>query len=148
MSNTAIGFSALAGNSTGNNNTAAGIFALWNNTTGNENIALGPSALFTSRTGDNNIALGSAAGSAVNVAHNVICIGTTGADVSDSFYVGNVFETSIDPDNLPVYIDFTGRLGTPSSSRRFKRDIRPMAAHTARIALHMSVDRCLSATSE
>ena len=40
--------------------------------------------------------------------------------------MANVFETSIDPDNLPVYIDFTGRLGTPSSSRRFKDDITPM----------------------
>jgi hypothetical protein len=46
--------------------------------------------------------------------------------VSDSFYVANVFETSIDPDNLPVLIDVTGRLGTQSSSRRFKENIRPM----------------------
>jgi hypothetical protein len=30
------------------------------------------------------------------------------------------------PDNLPVHIDFTGRLGTQSSSRRFKDDITSM----------------------
>ena len=56
----------------------------------------------------------------------MICIGTTGQNVSDSFYVGNVFETFIDADNLPVRIDFRGRLGTQSSSRRFKDDIKPM----------------------
>jgi endosialidase-like protein len=56
----------------------------------------------------------------------VICIGTIGQNVNDSFYVGNVFETSIDADNLPVRIDFRGRLGTQTSSRRFKDHITPM----------------------
>jgi len=126
MSNTAIGILALSGNATGNNNTACGAFALFDNSTGNGNIALGPSALFNNRSGSNNIAVGFAAGSGVMTASNVICIGISGGDVSDSFYVANVFETSIDPDNLPVLIDVTGRLGTQSSSRRFKENIRPM----------------------
>ena len=77
-------------------------------------------------TGSNNIAVGVTAGTGVSTANNVICIGIAGANVSDSFYVANVFETSIDPDNLPVHIDFTGRLGTQSSSQRFKDDIIPM----------------------
>jgi len=126
MLNTAIGTDALAGNATGNNNTATGGFALWDNTTGNNNTALGASALFNNMTGSNNIALGATAGTGVSTASNVICIGIPGANVNDSFYVANVFETSIDPDNLPVLIDFTGRLGTPSSSRRFKDDIISM----------------------
>ena len=126
MSNTAIGILALSGNATGNNNAACGAFALFDNSTGNGNTALGPSALFNNRSGSNNIAVGFAAGSGVMTASNVICIGISGGDVSDSFYVANVFETSIDPDNLPVLIDVTGRLGTQSSSRRFKENIRPM----------------------
>ena len=77
-------------------------------------------------TGSNNIALGATAGTGVSTASNVICIGIPGANVNDSLYVANVFETSIDPDNLPVFIDFTGRLGTQSSSRRFKDDITSM----------------------
>ena len=126
MLNTATGTDALAGNATGNNNTATGGFALWDNTTGNNNTALGASALFNNMTGSNNIALGATAGTGVFTASNVICIGIPGANVNDSLYVANVFETSIDPDNLPVYIDFTGRLGTQSSSRRFKDDITSM----------------------
>ena len=124
--NTATGAFALSANAIGSNNTANGGFALWNNTTGNGNTALGASALFNNRTGSNNVALGAAAGGGVSTANNVICIGIPGGNVSNSFYVANVFETSIDPDNLPVYIDFTGRLGTPSSSRRFKDAITPM----------------------
>jgi len=126
MLNTATGTDAVAGNSTGNNNTANGGFALWNNSTGDNNTALGASALFNNMTGSNNIAVGATAGTGVSTASNVICIGIPGSNVGDSFYVGNVFETSIDPDNLPVYIDFTGRLGTPSSSRRFKDRVTSM----------------------
>jgi hypothetical protein len=126
MLNTATGAFALPGNDGGNNNTATGGFALWDNTIGNGNTAVGASALFNNSTGSNNIALGAAAGTGVSTASNVICIGISGANVSGSFYVANVFETSIDPDNLPVFIDFTGRLGTQSSSRRFKEDITPM----------------------
>jgi len=126
MLNTATGAFALPGNGSGNNNTANGGFALWDNTTGNNNTAVGASALFNNSTGSNNIALGTAAGTGVSTADNVICIGIPGGNVSGSFYVANVFETSIDPDNLPVYIDFTGRLGTQSSSRRFKEDITSM----------------------
>ena len=143
MSNTAIGILALSGNATGNNNAACGAFALFDNSTGNGNTALGPSALFNNRSGSNNIAVGFAAGSGVMTASNVICIGISGGDVSDSFYVANVFETSIDPDNLPVLIDVTGRLGTQSSSRRFKENIRPMdKASEVILALKPVTFRC------
>src|SRR5262249_38301793 len=124
--NTATGVYALIGNTVGTSNTADGTFALNSNTTGNANTAVGDQALNNSTTGSNNIALGAGAGSNVAAAHNAICIGTAGQDVRDSSYVGNVFETSVDPDDLPVLIDATGRLGTQSSSRRFKDEIRPM----------------------
>jgi uncharacterized coiled-coil protein SlyX len=124
--NTATGINALASNSGGSFNTAIGAGALLANNMGSTNTAVGDGALGADTSGSNNTALGYGAGSNVTTAHNVICIGTAGQNVSDSFYVGNVFETSIDPDNLPVRIDFTGRLGTQSSSRRFKDDIKPM----------------------
>jgi len=123
--NTAIGVVALLVNNTGSNNTAIGVGALVKDISGAANTAIGQDALANS-TGSNNIALGTTAGWNVTTAHNVICIGTTGQNVNDSFYIGNVFETSIDADNLPVRIDFRGRLGTQSSSRRFKDHIAPM----------------------
>jgi hypothetical protein len=125
FANVAIGEDALFINSSGNDNTAIGLSSLSDNTTGNGNTAVGSGALH-STTGSSNIALGAESGINVTTASNVICIGAPGANVSGSFYVANVFETSIDPDNLPVYIDFTGRLGTPASSRRFKDNIKPM----------------------
>ncbi len=124
--NTAIGYLALSTNSTSRNNTAIGSSALSINNTGSFNTADGSFALSGNTTGSDNTALGYNAGSNITTAHNVICIGTTGQNVSDSFYVANVFQTAIDPDNLPVRIDFTGRLGTQSSSRRFKDHITPM----------------------
>ena len=105
--------------------TAIGVGALGANTSGGANTAVGYGAL-TNSTGSNSIALGTNAGSNVTTANNVICIGTSGQNVSDGFYVGNVFETFIDADNLPVRIDFRGRLGTQTSSRRFKDHIAPM----------------------
>ena len=123
--NTAFGCQALFANNAGFANTALGGNALRLNTSGSDNTAVGYGAL-TNSTGGNSIALGTNAGSNVTTAHNVICIGITGQNVSDSFYVGNVFETSIDADNLPVRIDFRGRLGTQTSSRRFKDHIAPM----------------------
>src|SRR5262245_63726185 len=122
--NTAISYEALLFNGTGSTDTAVGVGALLHNNA-SSNTAVGYGAL-TNSTGSNSIALGAKAGSNVTTASNVVCIGTTGQNVNDSFYVGNVFETSIDPDNLPVLIDVTGRLGTQSSSRRFKDDVRSM----------------------
>jgi hypothetical protein len=78
-SNTAVGVSVLASNTTGDNNTAVGIHAAKDNLTGNGNtvigssalrsatavtgaVALGNSALGTSSAGNYNTALGTAAG--------------------------------------------------------------------------------------
>jgi hypothetical protein len=124
--NVAIGNESLSTNSAGHDNTACGRFALAINNTGNSNTADGSFALSRNTSGSNNTAVGYNAGSNVSTANNVICVGIAGQNVSDSFYVGNVFQTDIDADNLPVRIDVTGRLGTQSSSRRFKEDIQPM----------------------
>jgi hypothetical protein len=126
--NTANGLAALVGNTTGTANTASGVNALGSNTGGNRNTANGEGALFSNTSGTSNTALGIAAGSNVTTADNVICIGAdvTGANVSNSCYIGQIFgQTS--SGGTAVYINSNGRLGTATSSRRFKEEIKPMA---------------------
>ena len=142
--NTATGAQALQANSSGNSNTATGDQALLSNTIGNENTALGLNTLRANTMGDNNTAVGSYAlsgnttgsfniavgrfaGFNVNTANNVICIGLAGADVSDSCFIGNIRSTTTQNNNaIPVVVDTAGQLGTVSSSRRFKKQIKPM----------------------
>jgi hypothetical protein len=57
--NTAIGFDALYGNTTGYENTAVGDSALLSNTTGFANVASGDYALYSNTTGTRNTAIGS-----------------------------------------------------------------------------------------
>ncbi len=56
--NTAVGNSALAANTTGSANTATGADALSANTTGSDNTAYGYNPLFYNSTGNQNIAIG------------------------------------------------------------------------------------------
>ena len=56
--NTAVGASALAANTTGNNNTAVGQTALTTNTSGNFNTAVGRQALFANLIGTDNSGFG------------------------------------------------------------------------------------------
>jgi hypothetical protein len=125
--NTATGDRALRSNTTGEVNTATGGLALSSNTTGNFNTAIGDSALENSTTGDFNTALGSGAGVNVTTASHVIAIGNVGADVSDSCFIGNIRgKTTAQNNAVPVLIDSAGQLGTTSSSRRYKKEIKPM----------------------
>jgi uncharacterized coiled-coil protein SlyX len=127
--NTANGFAALYKNTTGTQNTAIGQLALNRNTTGSINTAVGFNALFNNTTGNNNIVLGAAAGGSITTASNVICIGTNLSvqNVSDSCFIANIRGTTTAAmDAIPVVIDSFGQLGTNSSSRRFKNDIKPM----------------------
>src|SRR6266536_3141075 len=144
LRNTANGASALLGNTTGNDNTANGAFALssnttgvvntangfnalFNNVTGSQNTANGASALGSNISGDGNIALGVNAGNNIGTANNVISIGHSGADVSDTCYIGHIRGVTTGQMNaVPVVIDSFGQLGTVSSSRRFKKEIKAM----------------------
>ena len=123
--NTATGVSALQNNTTGLDNTATGASALVSTTTGNNNTAVGVSALFNNPAGSSNIALGGLAGQSVTTASHVICIGDPGQDVSNSCYIGQIFgQTSAG--GVPVIINTNHKLGTTTSSKRFKENIRPM----------------------
>jgi hypothetical protein len=142
--NTATGAGALLGNTTGNENTANGVFALASNitgsfntadggsalarnTTGSSNTAIGEATLYNNTTGISNIALGVGAGSGVTTASAVIAIGANGADVSGSCYIGHIYGQPVDPAAYgTLVIDTSGKLGTMLSSRRFKKDIKPL----------------------
>ena len=124
--NTANGVDALAGNTTGVGNTADGIEALFFNETGANNTAVGADALHNVTTGSRNIALGVNAGSAITANNDVICIGAPGpATVSDACFIGHIFGTT-SSGGTAVFINSDGRLGTTTSSRRFKEEIKKM----------------------
>jgi Chaperone of endosialidase len=138
-SNTAIGRNALLNNTEGTNNTANGFDALLNNTTGFNNVATGDFALAGNTIGTDNIALGSSAGLNLTTGdlnidignlgvvgdHNTIRIGTVGQH-GPTFIAGIRGGTTGVGDAIPVLIDSAGQLGTISSSRRFKKEIKPM----------------------
>jgi hypothetical protein len=73
--NTAVGASALAANTTGAAQVAVGNSALDACTTGNRNTAVGDSALGGVTTGDNNLGLGRAAGLALTTGVNNTFVG-------------------------------------------------------------------------
>ncbi len=125
VGNTANGADALLSNTEGNANTAYGVDALQNNSAGDGNTAVGLAALSSNTTGDSNTAFGANAGFNVITADNVICIGTSGANVSNSCYIGQIFGVT-SSGGTAVFINSDGRLGTTTSSRRFKHDISPM----------------------
>jgi hypothetical protein len=139
---TAVGFQALSQNTTGAENAAFGFRALSNNTTagfsvavgfqaldiatGGQNTAVGDNALGNVTTGSQNTAIGDLAGLGVNTASNVIAIGAFefGANVSNSCFIDNIFGQTGGPQFVAV--NSAGKLGTFTSSRRFKDDIKPM----------------------
>ncbi len=117
--NTATGFEALGGNN-GNNNTATGFEALFNNSRGKNNIALGASAGFNLTTGNNNIDIGN---SGVAAEGRTIRIGTAGIQMA-TFIAGISGATA--SSGAAVFVNSNGQLGTTTSSRRFKQEIKPM----------------------
>ena len=142
--NTGVGGSALANNTAGAQNTALGYTALFLNTTGSHNTAVGQNAgRFI--TGDGNTALGDQAGRNITSGTNNICIGrdagfgftTTDSSIaiglpgengpSPRCYIGNIRGVTVaNADGINVIVDSEGQLGTTNSSRRFKKDIKPM----------------------
>jgi uncharacterized coiled-coil protein SlyX len=136
--NTANGYAALAFNTTGFDNTATGAQALDNSTTGDFNTAIGRGALENITTGLNNIALGESAGlNHTGDDGQNIDIGNTGVAADNrttrigasqlrAFIAGIRGVTTGNADAIPVVIDSAGQLGTMSSSRRFKKEIKPM----------------------
>ena len=125
--NTATGYRALQDNTTGTNNTATGFLALANNTDGDGNTATGYRALHDNTTGIQNTAIGYYAGHDVTGDNNV-CIGTFvfgEAGVDNTTWIRNVYDSVATA--RAVYVNSNNKIGTLSSSRRYKEEIRPMA---------------------
>jgi uncharacterized coiled-coil protein SlyX len=134
--NTASGNFALSSNTSGRANTASGNFALSNNTSGTANTAIGAGALRSNTTGNSNIALGFDAG--VNITGNSnIDIGNVGVagesntirigteENSRATFIAGISRATV-PNGVEVVINSHGRLGTITSSARFKEAIKPM----------------------
>jgi hypothetical protein len=144
--NSADGGYALYSTTTGNDNTANGFEALFSNTTGSSNTATGVNALINNTTGHDNIAVGVFAGSSIQTGINNIDIGNQGfGDESDTIRIGTSQTKAVmvgiyggNPASaLPVYVNSSGLLGTPTSSARFKTNIRSMGdASEVLLALH------------
>jgi trimeric autotransporter adhesin len=120
--NTANGLNALYSNTAGNSNTAEGYQALQNTTTASFNIALGYNAGKNLTTGSSNIDVGNAG---VATDSNKIRIGKAGTH-NATFIAGIRGVITANANAIPVLIDSAGQLGTTSSSRRFKKEIKPM----------------------
>ena len=134
FANTATGTLTLSNNVSGSFNTAAGRLALFANETGNNNTAVGATAL-GSTTGSNNIGIGAEGGQDLTTGNDNICIGNPGAAAESgtirigtagkqtaTFISGIAGATS--PGGVAVFVTATGKLGTVTSSRRVKEDIR------------------------
>jgi hypothetical protein len=119
--NTANGYQALFSNTTGGRNTAEGFQALYQNT-GSNNVGLGFNAGYNLTTGSNNIHIGNFGDSADT---NTIRIGRLGLQTR-AFMQGIRGVTTANGNAIPVLIDSAGQLGTMSSSRRFKKQIKPI----------------------
>ncbi len=142
--NTGLGVEALTELSSGDDNTAVGYHALVAANLSSDNTAVGSLALSTLTQGGNNIAIGYLAGTAVDNGSGNILIGNTGgANGSNTTrigaeqtaaYMAGIEGRSVDGgSDVPVLIDENNKLGTTTSSRRFKTDIESLAADGRRL---------------
>ena len=139
LSNTAVGAQALFRNTTGGFNSAHGIGALGNNTEGGSNTAMGVEAMGASVHGSANVAVGDSAGAGVEGDFNIYL----GAFVhpsapgpeSETIRIGDTFDEACfiggisgqtAGGGVAVFVTADGKLGTVTSSARFKDDIKPM----------------------
>jgi hypothetical protein len=139
--NAALGTRALGANVGGSSNTALGHSALDENSSGSSNIAIGRAALSNLSTGNSNIGIGNNVGTNVLTGSNNIYIGNPGFNnESGQIRIG---DTSLQTGTVivgiygagtvggvPVLVNGGGRLGTTTSSRRFKLDIRDIGGES------------------
>jgi hypothetical protein len=140
-SNNAIGFNAIGANTTGLFNQAMGVNALSGLVDGASNIAIGDSAQVNSTNGDFNTVVGDMAGQNIVDGSDNIYVGATAGNaagnesstirIGDPQFVFNCYIAGItgqtSSGGVAVFINANGKLGTVTSSVRFKDDIKPMA---------------------
>jgi len=128
VDNTANGTGALQSNTTGRDNTANGLNALQQNDTGVDNTANAVGALLNNTTGSLNTAIGFFAGLNQTTGSNNVYIGSQVSGVageSNACYIKSIFGQTT-PSGVPVFINSNNKLGTTTSSKRFKEDIKLM----------------------
>ena len=120
--NVAIGGGALYGNTTGTGNVAVGIQALYPNN-GNGNIAVGSGAGGNLTAGDNNIDIGNLG--VVGESNTIRIGGDSGYGPQTASYIAGISGRTASG-GAAVYVNSDGKLGTSTSSKRFKEGIQPM----------------------
>lgn len=127
--NAALGSFALTSLAAGDGNVAAGAQALVSLADGSSNIALGPSAGFLLQTGTNNIYVGHPGMPGETGESNTIRIGMPPQGPT---FIAGIYGAAA-ADTIPVAIDPNGQLVAPSSSRRYKQDVRDMGDASRRL---------------
>ncbi len=128
VDNTATGSQSLVSNTNGHYNTANGYQTLWGNTSGQSNTAIGYRTLYNNVTGSSNVALGESAG----CNQTPVAITSTSAPecavwlAKATAVISGASGTKPLPGEPPSSSISAGKLGTTTSSRRFKDDIKPM----------------------
>jgi len=120
--NVAIGGGALYSNTTGTGNVAVGIQALYPNN-GNGNIAVGSGAGGNLTAGDNNIDIGNLG--VVGESNTIRIGGDSGYGPQTASYIAGISGRTASG-GAAVYVNSDGKLGTSTSSKRFKEGIQPM----------------------
>jgi hypothetical protein len=123
---TAVGWQADL-NSTGNSNDAFGYQALSSVTTGAFNVGIGVLALNDLTTGISNVAVGNNAGNGLTTGNGNVYIGQGVPGVggeSNTTRIKNVYASVASA--RVVYVNSDNKIGTLSSSRRYKEEIKPM----------------------
>ena len=141
--NTAVGFNAFRANTSGSANSAFGNNALFSlNTFSSGNVALGSQALGSLASGDNNVAVGQNAGFSLTGGSNNIYIGADAGAASETNTIrigGNGLQSSTfiqgiagqtSASGVAVLVGTGGKLGTTTSSRRYKQDIANLGAES------------------
>jgi hypothetical protein len=149
--NTAVGYLALQSNTVAQQNVAVGNDALHSYTDDDagdgQNTAVGTSALYGLTSGSDNTAIGPGAGQELGSGSDNIHIGSYGApgdngairigdpnlQTSETLIAGIFGTTLPGSEGVPVYINESGQLGTATSSRRFKDNIKTMASESEAI---------------
>jgi hypothetical protein len=138
--NSAFGFAVLYSNYTGYQNAAFGTEALQANTTGYYNAAFGSYALSWLASGNVNIGVGYGAGSSLTSGSYNIYIGNNGvSSESNTMRIGSGNQTATyiagiygqtSGSGIAVSVNNLGKLGTTTSSRRYKEQITDMSAES------------------
>lgn len=126
--NTVVGAFAFGSNSAGESNTGMGYTAFPDCVSGTNNIAIGVGAAGSLITGNGNIYINANASTSNESATTRI-----GTSQTKCFVAGVRGRTTTNNNAVAVLVDSAGQLGTVSSSKRYKHDIKDMNDASAQI---------------